>query len=228
MKELKFWSILTISSVLVGVLFALSPWSHIKPNKNSANSDEQIIKIQNLQVQAIKLISEKDYEKAVEFLIHIDSLNPYDQFSAKQLSNLNAELGTMSLLKIIKNTIKFDHYYLHTDRLLGSMYFHSSSFVEASKHISAYLQSYPEDLPALFYKGAIASAQGNHKHGVLIMSKVIAKAPSYYFAYVELQKSYEALENTEMVDRMKELALINNPMVNKNGICCGIANGNGD
>ncbi|MBF0635443.1 MAG: hypothetical protein HQK85_12385, partial [Nitrospinae bacterium] len=156
-----------------------------------------------------------------QILLKLVDINHYDQFPYVQLARA---LEAMTEEKFLPTLTKAASTLpaLEMDRTLAAVYFHANKAESAKKHIDAFLKTKPDDLAGLFYKGSIARLSGDNAEAVKILTGVIGREKTYYFAYLELNLAYEKLGDEANAGKMMELALKNSPSNNKEGICHGL------
>ena len=224
---MRYWIITILTGAALGVATIFTPLGGYLGMTGGGEKIEDISraellkKIERMRIDAVRMVSEGRDEEAFQILLKLIDINHYDQFPYVQLArslDVSGEDKFLATLKKAASAIPA----VEMDRTLAFVYFHSNKAEPAKKHIDAFLEKSPDDLAGMFAKGSISRLSGDNAEAVKILTSVIGREKTYYFAYLELQMAYEKMGDNAMAGKMMELALKNSPANNKDGICHGI------
>lgn len=225
---MRYWITTILTGVALGMVTLLTPvGGYLGLTSGGGEKIEDISraellkKIERMRIDAVRMVSEERDEEAFQILLKLIDINHYDQFPYVQLARSLEASGDEKFLVTLKKAATAIPA-VDMDRTLASVYFHANKAELAKKHIDAFLKKSPDDLAGMFYKGAIARLSGENAEAVKLLTSVIGREKTYYFAYLELQMAYEKMGDNAMAGKMMELALKNSPANNKDGICHGL------
>jgi tetratricopeptide (TPR) repeat protein len=226
--SMRYSVILVCIGLLIGSLTIFLPGGLLErqdeddlANLEQLSREEVMKKIDAQRVEAVRLASDKHYPEAVSILLHLIDINHYDQFDYTQLARIAKDLGNDGFEQLLAAEEKSRPIY-DSDRIRGAVYYQSDQLPLAERAINTFLDHYPDDLAATFYKGAILRKTNRLKEALALLTSVIEREKTYFFAYLELLELYEATGDKVMAQRMLDLATENNPSNNKNAICHGV------
>lgn len=224
---MRYWIITVLTGVTLGMATLLTPiggylgMTGVGDKIEDVSRAELLKKIETMRIDAVRMISEGRDEEAFHILLKLVDINHYDQFPYVQLARSFAAMNEEKFLPTLAKAASALPA-LEMDRTLAAVYFHANKAELASKYIDAFLKAKPDDLAGLFYKGSIARLSGDSAEAVKILTNVIGREKTYYFAYLELNLAYEKLGDSANAAKMMELALKNSPANSKDGICHGL------
>ena len=157
----------------------------------------------------------------MKLFLHLVDINHHDQFSYVQLARVLRDVGDVRFANLFAETdgrpIIYD-----IDRIKGAVYFQVGDLSKAKEHLNRLLADFPHDLAATYYQGAIAMQEGDLDKAEQLLTEVIEREKSYFFAYTELLDLYEKRGDKEKAETYFKLAWKYNPANNIEGICCGL------
>ncbi len=224
---MRHWFLIFIGCALLGAVTFYLPGIVKNANEEPTETLESMSrealhkKIEKMRLQAIRLASDGRYDEAFPLFLKLIDINQHDQFSYVQLSKVMRDLGEERFLEMLDKSaeqpIAFD-----IDRTKGAVYYQFGDNVKAKKHLNLYLALAPNDLASKYYLGAIALREGELDRAELLLTDVIEREKTYYFAYLDLLDLYERRGNKELTEKYLKLALKYNPANSKEGVCCGL------
>ena len=224
---MKQFLLTVIAGAALGAAFAFlpmggsgSPDSAIVSEKQKTRAD-LLKELDKLRIDGIRYISDGNNSQAVDVFVRLIDINPHDPFAYQRLAGLMVEVGQEDFERLLRSRTQGKPISLDIDRILGAVYFYAKKPNLADEHITRFLKERPNDLCATYYKGALARKMGDNRSAIELLTSVIEREKTYYYAYLELQQAYDEIGETDMANKMLGLALKNSP-ANKDGICCGV------
>ncbi len=225
---MRYWIVVFVAGIAIGGLTSLMPGGLLDQRGDRDVADlEQLStkkllkKIDGKKIESIRLASEQRYAEAIDTLLYLIDINHYDQFNYVQLGRIAKEIGTDRFEELLAMTEQ-DRPVYDIDRIRGAVYLQTNQLKKAERYIERFLAKSDKDLAATFYKGAILRKAGRNEEAKELLSSVIKREKTYFFAYMELQELYETIGDTAMSQKMIDLATQYNPANQNNGICHGI------
>ncbi|MBI4666900.1 MAG: hypothetical protein HY751_10895 [Nitrospinae bacterium] len=223
MSNLKLWALMALAGAIIGTGAGLFGKSDVPvAGLESQTRAEQLKELEKLRIEGIRLASDKKYGDAIAVFLRLNYVNPHDQFPYQQMAEVFKGAGEKEFTSLMQTQIAGRPNAKDLDRALGGVYHIAGREDLAEAALEEYLTKNPGDVSASYFLGAVKNRLGDRKGAIGILSGVIEKEPTHYYAYVELQGAYEAEGDAIMSAKMLGMALKYNPANNKEGVCCGL------
>lgn len=227
MGGMKYWLGVAAMGLLIGAGAALAPMIGGSREPPPAAPDQAqaaaMEKMQELRYLGARHLAEGRLPEAVGALLQLCDLNHYDLYSYQRLGAALSEMGREKFDAALAERIRGKWIAPREAMTRAAAYYHAAMVDEASETLEGFLAAHPDDLPALYYRGAIARQRGDMGAAEATLKTVVEREPTYYYAYLELQKIYNASGRAAEADQMATLALKHSPASSGKGVCCGMS-----
>jgi tetratricopeptide (TPR) repeat protein len=222
------WLLPIVAGLIIGAISVFAPALLNETDDLAGMEDLAVLsreeahkKIETKRIEAVRLASDQRYNEAISIFLYLIDINHHDHFAYVQLARVLRDIGDDAFFALLDDTNNPGLVY-DLDRIKGAVYYQVGDIERSSQYIDRFIERHPGDLAATFYKGSLARKEGRFDEAERLLTDVVTREPSYFFAYLELIDLYEEKGDEVKAKQANTLAWKFNPANNKEGVCCGL------